>query len=56
MFINLMRGAYLTDEEFEEAMTKRREALNLKPGEMVIGCPLCGEEGTLADVTGAQQE
>ena len=56
MFINLMRGAYLTDEEFEEAMAKRREALNLKPGEMVIGCPLCGEEGALADVTGAQQE
>ncbi len=55
MFINLMRGAYLTDEEFEAEMAKRREILGLESGQMVIGCPLCGLDDPLADVIGAQQ-
>ncbi len=42
MFINLMRGVYLTDEEFAAEMAKRREALGLVDGEVVLGCPLCG--------------
>ena len=44
MFINLMRGVYLTDEEFAAEMAQRREALNLADGEVVLGCPLCGTE------------
>ena len=44
MFINLMRGIYLTDEEFAEELVQRREALGLEPGDTVIGCPLCGAE------------
>ena len=55
MFINLMRGSYLTDEEFESEMANRRRALDLEPGEMVIGCPLCGTEEPLAVVAGEQQ-
>ena len=55
MFINLMRGSYLTDEEFEAEMANRRRALDLEPGEMVIGCPLCGTEDPLAVVAGEQQ-
>ena len=54
MFINLMRGAYLTDEEFAEEMARRREAHGIQPGDIVIGCPLCGSEQPL-DVLGAQQ-
>ena len=42
MFINLMRGVYLTDEEFAAEMAKRREALGLADGDVVLGCPLCG--------------
>ena len=55
MFINLMRGSYLTDEEFAAEMANRRRALDLEPGEMVIGCPLCGTEEPLAVVAGEQQ-
>ena len=44
MFINLMRGIYLTDEEFAEELAQRREALDLQPGDTIIGCPLCGAE------------
>ena len=42
MFINLMRGVYLTDEEFAAEMAKRRANLGLADGEVAIGCPLCG--------------
>jgi hypothetical protein len=42
MFINLMRGVYLTDEEFAAEMAKRREVLGLADGEVILGCPLCG--------------
>jgi hypothetical protein len=33
---------YLTDQEFEQEMTARREKLGLKEGQTVLGCPLCG--------------
>ena len=42
MFINLMQAIYLTDEQFEEELAKRREALRLTDGGTAIGCPLCG--------------
>ena len=42
MFINLARGIYLTDEQFAEEIVARREKLGLEPGDMVVGCPLCG--------------
>ena len=32
----------LTDEEFQEEMSVRRDRLNLAEGETVLGCPLCG--------------
>ena len=45
MFINLMQGPYLTDDEFQEEVARRREYLQLtgEPGD--IACPLCGSQG-----------
>ena len=42
MMINLMQAIFLTDEQFETEVAKRREKLGLKPGQTVIGCPTCG--------------
>ena len=56
MFINLMRGVFLTDDEFAEELTRRREALDLAEGARVIGCPLCGIEGWMADAAAEQQQ
>ena len=57
MFLNLMRGIELTDEEFAAEMEERRQALGLAPGETVIGCPLCGtvDETAADDAAGDQQ-
>jgi hypothetical protein len=46
----------LTDKEFREAMAERRQALGLKDGQTVIGCPLCGVVGKIPApaVTGGQ--
>jgi hypothetical protein len=41
MVINLMQVINLTDEQFQAEMAKRRQTLNLKEGQTVIGCPLC---------------
>ena len=41
MFINLARGIYLTDEQFQEELAGRRERLGLSQGATVVGCPLC---------------
>lgn len=56
MFINLARGVYLTDEEFEAEMAARRSALGLKPGNLVVGCPLCGLFDNAPADTAAGQE
>ena len=56
MFINLMRGVFLTDEEFAEELARRREALDLAAGATVIGCPLCGIEDWTADAAAGQQQ
>ena len=55
MFINLSRGVYLTDEEFQAAMAERRAALGLVDGETVIGCPLCGMPAEAEAAEGQQQ-
>ena len=55
MFLNLMRGIELTDEEFAAEMAERRQALGLAPGEAVIGCPLCGAAYEPAEDAGDQQ-
>jgi hypothetical protein len=41
MNILIMQGVQLTDEQFQEEVKARREKLALKPGESVVGCPLC---------------
>jgi len=55
MFLNLMRGIELTDEEFAAEMAERRQALGLTPGETVMGCPLCGSTYEPAGDAGDQQ-
>ena len=42
MFINLMRGVYLTEEEFQTELEERRQTLRIADGDTVIGCPQCG--------------
>lgn len=43
MMISLTQGMYLSDEQFAEELEERRAVLNLRPGEYVLGCPLCGD-------------
>ena len=42
MMINIGQAVYLNDAEFEAEVAKRKELLGVKPGEQVLGCPLCG--------------
>ena len=42
MMINIGQAYFLSDEEFADEIAKRRERLDLAPGQTVIGCPLCG--------------
>ncbi len=59
MNILIMQGVTLTDEQFQEEVTARRERLKLKPGEDAPGCPLCAFETIPAPraprATGQQQ-
>jgi hypothetical protein len=55
MLINIGQSITMTDAEFQAEMAKRRERLNLKPGQKVIGCPLCGFSQAPAGTTGQQQ-
>jgi len=41
MFIDLGMRVALTDEQFQDEMTKRREHLHITKNDNVIGCPLC---------------
>jgi hypothetical protein len=45
----------LTDDEFQREMAQRRERLHLKPGDKVIGCPMCGTTRTPVPSTAANQ-
>src|SRR6185295_2750745 len=42
MVINLMQAIYITDEQFQPEMAKRRETRGLKSGQTAIGRPLSG--------------
>ena len=57
MLLHLGRGVELTDEEFDLAMAERRQQLDLQPGQLVAGCPLCpfGFAATAAAADGNQQ-
>ncbi len=41
MFIDLGHGVQMNDDQFQEAMNKRREMHKLTKNDVVIGCPLC---------------
>ena len=41
MFIDLGMRVTMNDEQFQQEMADRREALHLGPNDHVIGCPLC---------------
>ena len=41
MFVDIGSRVYLTEDQFFEEMTERRQALNMGPNDYVIGCPLC---------------
>ncbi len=55
MLLHLGRGIELSDEEFELAMAERRQTLDLQPGQIVPGCPLCptGLGSDVSDATDA---
>ena len=55
MFINIMQGSYLDDDEFKAALAERERVLDLTPGERVIGCPLCGVEDPLNEEAAAAE-
>ena len=55
MFINIMQGSYLDDEEFKEALAERERVLEVAAGERVIGCPLCGVEDPLNEAAAAAE-
>ena len=42
MMISLAQGAYLTEEQFAQELAERRDALDLRAGQYVLGCPTCG--------------
>ena len=42
MFIDLGMRVKMSEEQFFEEMENRRQVLNLRPNDHVIGCPLCG--------------
>jgi hypothetical protein len=56
MLIDIGQRIVLSDEEFQQEMATRRKKLNLKEGQSVLGCPLCGYPKLPATATGAQQQ
>ncbi|HVG84433.1 MAG TPA: cytochrome c [Vicinamibacterales bacterium] len=42
MFIDLGQSVYLTEEQFQDEMAKRREKRKMKKNDYFIDCPLCG--------------
>jgi hypothetical protein len=47
MFIDLGQGVALTDAQFYEEMSRRREKLKLTKNDVLIGCPLCNGDPIL---------
>lgn len=56
MMINIGQSITLTDEEFEQEMAMRRSRLDIKEGQVVLGCPLCGQPKKTATATAQQQQ
>ena len=56
MMINIGQVLVLSDEELQQEMAHRREALHLKDGQTVVGCPLCGYSRKPAGTTGGPQQ
>ena len=53
MFLDLGQGIDLTDEQFLQEMADRREAVDWKVGDHIIGCPLCPyDDLTLEEMPG----
>ena len=51
MFLDLGLGVELSDEQFLQEMVDRREAVDWKVGDHIIGCPLCTyDDLTLEDM------
>jgi len=56
MMINIGQVIVLSDEELQQEMAQRRETLQLKERQTVLGCPLCGYSRMPAKpATGPQQ-
>ena len=55
MMVNIGQVIVLNDEEFEREMAERRQMLNIKEGQTVSGCPLCGLTGRAAAPGGQQR-
>jgi hypothetical protein len=56
MVINLMEVISLNDEQFAAEVAKRRQTLNLKDGDTVIGCPTCTQAPAAPARTDGQQQ
>ena len=54
MMFNLGQGYYLTEEQFQQELAKRRKNLNLTAGQTVIGCPLCATKPPAAATANQQ--
>jgi hypothetical protein len=54
MFIDLGNRVFLTEEQFQAEMAKRRA--NLKRNDVVIGCPLCNVPPTPARTNSTAQQ
>jgi hypothetical protein len=55
MMISLAQGAYLTEEQFAQELEERRDALDLRAGQYVLGCPTCGARETETSSSQDQQ-
>ncbi len=44
MFIDLGQGLMMTNAQFHDEMTRRKEKLKWTPNQVIIGCPLCNSD------------
>jgi hypothetical protein len=56
MMINIGQVIVLSDEELQQEMAQRRETLQLKEGQTVLGCPLCGYSKMSTNPAGGQRQ
>jgi hypothetical protein len=43
MMVDIGQVILLSDDEFAREVAARRQLLNVKEGQSVLGCPLCGQ-------------